>query len=202
MVMRPEIERLGVPDTVEVRTEGEKSVIVGYAATFDTESRDLGGFREVVRSGAFDRALSEGNDVLARANHNSDQLLGRTLSGTLRLMADKRGLRYEIDVPNTTAGRDTLEYVRRGDIRESSFAFGVRNTKDQWTAKASDGLPLRELLEVDLVDVSPVVDQAAYPSTQVSARALEQVKALVETSTPPPPPGVPTEINEARLKLS
>jgi HK97 family phage prohead protease len=195
-----EIERFGLPDTIEVRTEGEKSVILGYAATFNTESRNLGGFREVVRPGAFDRALKEGFDVLARANHDSDQLLGRTSSGTLRLKVDARGLRYEIDVPNTTVGRDTLEYIRRGDIRESSFAFGLRATKDRWTAKATDGLPLRELVDVDLVDISPVVDQAAYPATQVSARTLEQAVAAAEP--PPPAPSVPNEVNEARLKLS
>ena len=41
----------------------------------------------------------------------------------LRLWTDQRGLGYEIDVPDTTAGRDILEYVRRGDVRHSSFAF-------------------------------------------------------------------------------
>lgn len=195
--MTLEIERLGTEGAaIEVRAEGDKATIVGYAATFDTESRNLGGFREVVRAGAFDRALREKMDVIARVNHRSEQVLGRTSSGTLRLVVDERGLRYEIDVPNTTAGRDAVELVRRGDIRESSFAFRAATVKDRWEKRSTDGLPLRELIDLDLVDVAPVIDTAAYPATQVSARALEQAKA-----PEPPTPGVPNDVNEARLRL-
>ena len=39
---------------------------------------------------------------------------------------------------------------------------------------------------------------AAYPSTQVSARTLEEAKG----TQPPPVPGVPNEVNEARLRMS
>ena len=192
-----EIERFGEGGNIEIRSDDGKSVIVGYAATFDTESHDLGGFREVVRSSAFTRSLAEKHDVIARANHRSESLLGRTSSGTLRLSVDARGLKYEIDVPDTSAGRDTLEYIRRGDIRESSFAFITKKNGAKWS-KASDGSQLRELVDVDLVDISPVADKAAYPSTQVSARTLEEAKG----TQPPPVPGVPNEVNEARLRMS
>jgi HK97 family phage prohead protease len=117
----------------------------------------------------------------------------------VRLSVDPKGLRYEIDVPNTTAGRDTMEYVKRGDIHESSFAFVTRAKGDLWEKRSSDGLPLRELLDVELVDVAPVIDQAAYPATQVSARTLEEAQKAVEP--PPLAPGVPNEVNEARLRL-
>lgn len=197
--MSPEIERFGEGGNIEIRSDNGRSVITGYAATFDTESHDLGGLREVVRSTAFTRSLADKRDVIARANHRSESLLGRVSSGTLRLSVDARGLRYEIDVPDTTAGRDTLEYIKRGDIRESSFAFMVPKGGAKMEKRSSDGLLLRELLDVDLVDISPVADKAAYPATQVSARALEQARAAAE---PKPEAGVPTEVNEARLRLS
>jgi HK97 family phage prohead protease len=194
--MQPEVERFGQAGKIEVRSDGEKHTISGYAATFDTESNDLGGFREIIRAGAFNRALSEGHDVVARAHHRSEHLLGRVSNGTLRLSIDKRGLRYEVDVPNTTAGRDTLEYIKRGDITESSFAFSVPKGGQKWEGKASDGMLLRELMDVDLVDVAPVI-HPAYPATEVSARALEEAKAAVR----PPRLGVPMELNRARLKM-
>src|SRR5678815_5681055 len=135
-----EVERMACAEPIEIRSKGEGHVIGGYAAVFDTESRVLGGrggFREIVRPGAFDRSLREGNDVIARANHQSELLLGRTSSGTVRLTVDPKGLRYEIDMPDTTAGRDTMEYVRRGDIHESSFAFMTPPKGDSWEKRSS-----------------------------------------------------------------
>jgi phage head maturation protease len=72
-----------------------------------------------------------------------------------------------------------------------SFAF--RTLTDNW--RTQDGEQIRELIDVDLVDVS-VVAYPAYPATTVSTRALEQAKAAAA-----PPPGVPMEINEARQRL-
>ena len=50
--MLPDLERRSV---VELRAD--RTRIVGYAVVFDTRSRDLGGFVEVVRPAAVDRAL-------------------------------------------------------------------------------------------------------------------------------------------------
>jgi HK97 family phage prohead protease len=194
--MRPEVERRVHGEPVEFRSsDGEPPRLVGYAALFNVESRNLGGMREIIRPGAFDRALREKHDVVARTNHRSESLLGRVSNGTLRLTVDERGLKYEVDLPNTTAGRDTLEYVKRRDISESSFAFMVDRSGQRMEARASDGLPLRELLDLDLVDVAPVGDQAAYPATQVSARVLE----LAQKENVPA--AVPMSVNEARQRL-
>ena len=50
--MWPDVEYRAV---AEVRAD--RSRIVGHAVVFDTRSRDLGGFVEVVRPSAVDRAL-------------------------------------------------------------------------------------------------------------------------------------------------
>ena len=172
---------------VELRdaADGKPPQLVGYAAVFNSQSEDLGGFREIILPGAFDRALSEGHDVRALVNHNPDKMLGRTSSKTARLGIDERGLRVEVDVPDTQDGRDTLTLVQRGDLSQMSFAFQVR--ADQW--RTENGAPLRELLDVDLFDVS-VVAYPAYPATAVSARALEQARSVAE---PPPAPPAPVE---------
>ena len=60
---------------VEVRQDEEgRDTIVGYAAVFNTFSEDLGGFREIVRPGAFTAALSEGQDVRGLFNHDPAQI--------------------------------------------------------------------------------------------------------------------------------
>lgn len=182
--MSREIERRIISTSVELRKkDGTPGMLQGYGALYESMSEDLGGFREVIRAGAFDRALREGQDILIRAEHDSKLLLGRTSSGTARVTADDKGLRYEVDVPDTQAGRDTMELVRRRDISQSSFAFSIPTpeTGERWSVQA-DGSILRELLDVDLHDCAPV-STPAYSQTSVSARALDQAKA-----TKPEPP--------------
>jgi HK97 family phage prohead protease len=148
------------------RAEGKAPRIGGYAAVFNSESVDLGGFVERIAPGAFGGSLSKGADVRALWNHDRNVILGRTKSGTLRLTEDARGLAFELDLPDTQAGRDLAVLVERKDISGMSFAF--RTQADNWAKVA--GAWLRTLLEVDLIDVSPVTFPA-YPATEVGVRA-------------------------------
>lgn len=177
--MSPEIERRSVAIPLEVRAKDGKKKLIGYAALYDSPSSDLGGFTEIIRPGAFDRAIKENQEVLARAEHDTRLLLGRRSNGTCRVTADAKGLLYEIDVPDTQAGRDLMTLVERGDIRGSSFAFSIPNPEtDQRWSRTAEGGPLRELLDLNIHDVAPTADPA-YPTTTVSARALERAKEIV-----------------------
>lgn len=166
-----EIERRAF--TAELRADGDTPKLVGYAALFNVLSELMFGFREIIRPGAFTRTLSEGADVRALWSHDPSFVLGRTTAGTLRLEEDERGLRFEIDPPNTQWARDLLESIRRGDVTQTSFAF--RTVADKWSSH--DGEPLRELLDVDLYDVSPVA-YPAYKATTVAVRAKDMVGRL------------------------
>lgn len=146
--------------------------IVGYAATFDSLSHDLGGFREKIEHGAFSRALGEGQDVRALVDHDPGRIIGRSSSGTLRMIEDNHGLRVEIDPADTTAGRDIMESISRGDVSGMSFGFTVR--EDEWNIV--DGENIRTLRDMDLFDVS-VVTYPAYESTEVALRSLCQFQA-------------------------
>ncbi len=189
-----EIERRTVTG-VEVRAvEGKPAQIVGYAAVFNSLSEDMYGFREIIMPGAFDRALREKHDVRALVNHDENQILGRTKAGTLALSIDTTGLKVEIEPPDTQAARDAVTSVKRGDLDGMSFAF--RTLTDNW--RTQDGAQIRELLDLELVDVS-VVAFPAYPATTVSARALEQARTAA--APPSPAPGVPAAINEARHRM-
>jgi len=154
----------------DLRADGEKRTIAGYAAVFNSNSEDLGGFIETIAPGAFDAVM--GDDVRALVNHDESKVLARTKAGTLRLDLDETGLRYEFDVPNTTYGNDLLESVNRGDISQSSFGFSV--DEDEWERGMNGAKARRTITKVSrLYDVSPVT-YPAYPDTSVALRKLEQ----------------------------
>lgn len=173
---RPEIEtrRIALAGAeLELRADGQADgakapMIVGYASVFDSLSEDLGGFREIVKPGAFTRSLRDGADVRALVDHDPSRILGRSSAGTLRMQVNAKGLRVEIDPPDTTTGRDILTSINRGDVDGMSFAF--RTVLDEWRMEGP--VVIRELLDVDLVDAS-VVTFPAYPATEVGVRSLE-----------------------------
>lgn len=145
--------------------------VAGYAAVFNSEA-DIGGYwREVIAPGAFSATLRN-DDVLAYSAHDSARILGRTSSGTLRLSEDARGLSVEIDLPDTTDGRDVAELVRRGDLKGMSFGFVV--TKEQWDETIDP--PVRTIQQVELIEVS-AVGRPAYGDTSLGLRSLESARA-------------------------
>lgn len=150
--------------------DSDKEYIEGHAAVFGVESRDLGGFVEIIEQGAFDDVMQD--DVRALFNHNFNFVLARTKSKTLKIQQTKKGLKYRFEVPNTTAGKDLQELVRRGDIDESSFGFSIKDKGDEWS-RNSEGKVVRTIKKggiSTLFDISPVTI-AAYPSTDVATRS-------------------------------
>ena len=166
-------ERRTATEGVELREDGTTLTAIGYAATFNNLSQNLGGFVERCADSCFRSTLQQA-DVRALFNHEPDHLLGRSSTGSLRLSEDGHGLRYEVDLPNTTLGRDVAELLRRGDISGSSFGF--KTISDSW-GETDDGYPLRTLTEVALRDVGPVTFPA-YTSTEASLRSLADDREL------------------------
>lgn len=161
----------------EVRAQGRR--LVGYAATFDVEAR-IGSFTEVIRPGAFRRGLAQGRDILALVDHDPSRLLARTGTGTLQLQEDERGLTFAIDMPETQLGNDVLEMAGRGDLGGMSFGFlPAENGGERWENNR------RELLDVELMEISVVHAWPAYDGTSVSARrhtpALNRLTRYLET---------------------
>lgn len=152
----PAIERRGA---VGVTASGR--TLTGYVAVFGTEAR-IGGFTESIAPGAFTATLASGRDVLALRDHQPDALLGRTSSGTLTLAEDSKGLRFDLKLPDTSAGRDLVALAERGDLGGMSFGFIA--TDEAWTGDK------RELRAVDLREISVVQSWPAYQQTEISLR--------------------------------
>lgn len=190
-----DFERRAHEGVVEFRAapDGSESpgTLVGYACVFNTLSRDLGGWYEVIDAGSVGPTLEGGLldlerhvRVICRTNHDSNLLLGTTDAGTLRIYVDEIGIRYEVDLPNTTAGRDAAVLAARGDFRFSSFAFRTMPDECEWLYDYDDKL-VRRVLAMRLVDVAPVADPA-YWGSSVGLRDfdLDAIKASLRSDQP------------------
>lgn len=158
----------------EVRAEpmqdGEGRKLVGYAALFNTPADIAGMFREQIAPGAFAEAIGR-DDVRALINHDPNMVLGRSKAGTLRMSEDEKGLRVEIDMPDTQQARDLGVSMERGDINQMSFGFIARN--QEWDD--NNDPPMRTIREAELFDVS-VVTYPAYEETEVGLRSLRNFR--------------------------
>jgi uncharacterized protein len=165
--------------SAELRTgTGDEFSLIGYAATYNSWSKNLGGFREQISPGAFKRSLEQKADVKALFNHAPDHILGRTRSGTLTLQDTPRGLRFRCQLDkNSQKHNDIYSAVKRGDISECSFAFTVADGGDSWTEgmdpDTNQRISFRTLSDVDLIDVS-VVTYPAYNDTAADARSASR----------------------------
>ncbi len=167
-----EIRCVDNPVVIEQRGEGDEkqNLVTGYALKWDVLSRTIGWFREKIDRGALDNA--DMNDVVALFNHNIDKVLARTISKTLTLESDDTGLKYSFSSPDTTAGRDLVESLKRGDVQHSSFSFSV--SEDKWE-EDEEGNEIRTVLKIKrLYDVSPVVNPAYLQATSELAKRSYQ----------------------------
>lgn len=162
-------------DKIEIREDDDGNrTLSGYAVKWEKKSQVLGlfyKFREQFKRGAFLNSLND-DDQRFLWSHDTSQVLGRTKNGTLRLQEDDIGLRFELDLPNTTLGNDTYESIKRGDV--DGVSFGFRDVDDH-IEEPDDDLPLRTVNSAKLIEVSAVAFPA-YPDSEVSARGYDPIK--------------------------
>lgn len=161
-----------------------KPTLAGYAAVYNQLSVDFGGWREIIRPGAFTNTLAQGPDTRALIDHSGGlSTIGRTRNGTLQLSEDATGLRVVIEPPDTQAGRDVVTLVQRGDLNQMSFAFWT--VRDNWLD--SGEYTLRELheLNIDGGDVA-IVTYPAYPQTSIAMRSLMNLPQIPNAFRPGP----------------
>jgi len=164
---------------LEVRENDDGTrTLSGYAVKWEKKSHVLGyyyKFREQFKKGAFADSLLK-DDQRFLWSHDTSKVLGRTKNGTLRLEEDTIGLRFEVDLPDTTLGEDTYKSIKRGDVDGVSFGFKM---EDHEIEEPDDDLPLRTVKKAKLLEVSAVAFPA-YPDSEVSARGYDPMKQHVE----------------------
>jgi HK97 family phage prohead protease len=172
--------RMTTGGEIRIEERDGKKIVTGYGAVFfregdqGTEYKMFPDLTERIAPTAFDRAIREKHNAAGLFNHDPNNLLGRTSAGTMRLSVDQRGLKYEIDLPDTQVGRDVAKSIERKDVTGSSFAFRV--TKQTWTEQKS-GPDLRIIEDLDLFDTGPVVFPA-YAGTTTGLRSDDNAEAI------------------------
>lgn len=125
----------------------------GYAALFDRPDR--GG--DVIRKGAFARSLEGAREVPLLWQHQPGRVIG-----SIELLAeDKRGLRVIAALDEGEDARRAGRLLKGGRLDGLSFGYRV-------TASARSAEGLRELSEVELVEVS-LVSEPMQPKARVHA---------------------------------
>lgn len=158
----------------------ETRTVSGYAVVFNSDSENIG-FIERIHPEAITEETIKRSDVLCKFNHDDNKVLARSKKGTgsLKLTVDQRGLKYEFDSPKTALGDELLEYLERGDISASSFAFTIPKEEgaEKWSKR--NGTIYRDIYQIDrLYDVSPVFNPAYEATT--CAKRFQEVSELSE----------------------
>lgn len=156
---------------LEIVANEDSRTVEGYAIVFNSLSEDLGGFREQILPEAVDGVL-ERSDILALLNHDKSKgVLARSRygKGSLTLEIDEKGLKYRFEAPHTALGDEVLEYLRRGEITSSSFAFTI--DEDMWEKNGEEYIRTIKSFK-QLFDISPVFSPA-YEATTACKRFAE-----------------------------
>lgn len=169
------VERALSPGRVEWRESGagpDYRTVVGYAAVWDSMSEDLGGFREVIKRGAFADALASGDEVRFVLGHDMDTVMARTSNGSLELVEDEVGLRMWARIALDDPDAQRLDAkLRSGAMSQMSFAFTMPadGKGEKWDY--SGGVPVRSVERVQMIYEVSAVGSPAYTATAIAARA-------------------------------
>jgi HK97 family phage prohead protease len=147
----------------------ENNEIQGTASSLNS-AYDMGYFDEAIDEHAFDDA--DFSEAAALFNHDQNIVLGRVKNKTLKIEVKDKSLVYTINPPETSAAKDVMILINRGDIYQSSFAFDIKDDGDSW--EVMEGRWKRTIKKINKVyDVSPVT-YPANPNTTVAARNMER----------------------------
>ncbi|TCV86529.1 HK97 family phage prohead protease [Testudinibacter aquarius] len=162
-----------------VTLQADNQKLIGYVVRWNSQSKPLWDFIEQFAPNAFAESLAEGQDVRALFEHDHTKLLGRTAAGTLSLVEDNTGLRFELVPPDTTLGRDLLVSVERGDI--TGMSFGFRTLSDSWDFEQEP--ILRTVNRAELVEIT-ITSIPAYPesSVQLAKRSMADARKRQQPS--------------------
>ena len=158
--------------TADFQAENDENrTIAGYAVKWNKNSHVMGTrqrFSEQFMKGAFFDSL-QNDEQKALWSHDMSKVLGSTKNNTLRLEENEIGLRFELDLPNTTLGRDSYESIKRGDV--DGVSFGFKMISQSWDESNPSNV-VRMISKARLIEISPVAFPA-YPDSEVQARSLD-----------------------------
>lgn len=155
-------KHLEVRDLTDDNSTSAIGQVTGYACVFNQPSENMG-FIEYCDPHMFDGV--DMTNVLALYSHKLTNILGRVSSGTLVLEVDDKGLRFTLDIPDTTLGHDVYTNIENDNLQGCSFGFTIED--DNWQ-QGSDGTPIHTILQIgELTEIS-ITPLPAYSETSVA----------------------------------
>lgn len=154
--------------STDIHSEKESRTITGRAIVFESWSKNLGGFYEIIHRGAITQELIDKSDIIMNINHDDEKMVARSRQGkgTLSVSLRDDGVYFSFEAPTTSRGDELLYNIRNGNIFECSFAFTIPDDihSERWYVD-SDNVYRREVNVIDgLYDMSLVI-HGAYGDT-------------------------------------
>ncbi|MBO0767542.1 MAG: phage major capsid protein [Solirubrobacterales bacterium] len=141
---------------------------------YGVESRDLGGWREVIDRGALADADLSG--LIATREHDRSQLLGRHPS-TLTTEDRADGFHWSVDLPSSPVGEDVRVAVERGDLRAASWRMVVAPGGDRWDNDVRHVHNIAELRDVTVTAAPAYGDEARAEYRSLPEQATTEQEA-------------------------
>lgn len=104
-----------------------KRSLVGYPVVWGAMSDPRGGKRYRFNKGS----VSWNDPTFVYWNHNDNEPLAGTPDKSLRLSEDDKGIKAEMDLIDTEAGRDSYTKVKSGLVKGMSFAGRMLKTEEK-----------------------------------------------------------------------
>lgn len=150
---------------VEIRADNT-ALITGYVNVVGRLSRVLrdvsGSFVEMVKPTTFARALEAAKSVGLMFDHA--RIIGST-DNVLELKEDSIGLYAKAVVSDP----EIIEKAKKNELRGWSFGFYINDSGEEWS-QTSDGMRLRTLTDIELIEVSILDVTPAYIATSIEMR--------------------------------
>src|SRR5215211_3950354 len=142
---------------------------------YGVESRDMGGWREVIDRGAL--AGADLGDLIATREHDRSRLLGRHPT-TLTTEDRDDGFAWAVELPQSPVGEDVRVAIERGDLRASSWRQVV--ARDYWNGDVRHVAEISHLLDVT-VTAAPAYAAAAAELRSRSGSATDGAQTTSAT---------------------
>ncbi|MEW2893229.1 HK97 family phage prohead protease, partial [Lactiplantibacillus plantarum] len=141
--------------TGDQQPDKQPKTIEGYALLFNSPSKDLGGFVEVIDPKALDGV--DLSNVIMLDQHDYSKPLASVKAGTLKLDTDEKGLHFTATLDDSVSyANDAYANVKSGNVDSMSFRFDVDDGGDEFT-QDDQGNVTRTIKRVkDLFEVSTV----------------------------------------------
>jgi HK97 family phage prohead protease len=150
------------------------ATLSGYAIVWNEVSGDRGGYKVRMLPGSAKIATP----CNAFWSHDPSQPIGTTANGSLRITSDDIGVKVEIDLPDTTTGRDAEELVENKYVTGMSFAMA--DAPDQTTVKEG-GETVVNVKSV-LVDEVSITAIPAFSGTSIAVTEDDEPEDEVQAA--------------------